>query len=354
MNCIFCLLFLSLDKISDNSIDNDEVEPPGTYSNMDDRRVKSKMSVAILKNTSSLRPWLWWWRYDLSEFWKYFLSHLEVCPTTTTTSTSSTTATTTTTSSKCLKDMCVFWFMRFYFRTMFRSYVQHDWLCMSTVTTVPQWWHLSRQSHESTRLPLLLFASCAWFRLSTRSSTLPIICLLAQWYHWLPFASLNLFLFSSPIGTCQSPDDISSICTCDVKSWTGAHCEEKVDYCKALRCLNGGVCRPLLGGARCECVSDSYSGEMCEIVSKRLTIRKMVSKSLAYVAIIAMCSVMLFVIVMDVLKYCFGIDPVEEVREEMRQEKARKQGRKRVVIHYKYVHDPSNVWLRVISIGFLL
>lgn len=47
----------------------------------------------------------------------------------------------------------------------------------------------------------------------------------------------------------------------------------------------------------------------------------MVSKSFAYIGIVAMVSVVIFIVVMDILKYCFGIDPVREERERLRRER---------------------------------
>lgn len=51
----------------------------------------------------------------------------------------------------------------------------------------------------------------------------------------------------------------------------------------------------------------------------------MVSKSFAYVAIFMIISTAMFIVIMDVLKYCFGIDPVEEERERIRNEKLGKK-----------------------------
>ena len=69
-------------------------------------------------------------------------------------------------------------------------------------------------------------------------------------------------------------------------------------------------------------------------------IYKMVSKSFAYVAIIAIASVAAFVVIMDILKYCFGIDPVEEERKRMREEKRAKK-RQPVIERFVYVNSPA-------------
>ncbi len=93
--------------------------------------------------------------------------------------------------------------------------------------------------------------------------------------------------------------------------------EIKFDFCFNATCQNNGVCRPLLLNYRCECLGDSYSDRHCEITATKIIIYKIVSKSFAYVAIIAIVSVAMFIVIMDILKYCFGIDPVDEERERM-------------------------------------
>jgi hypothetical protein len=98
-------------------------------------------------------------------------------------------------------------------------------------------------------------------------------------------------------------------------------CEIKFGFCFNVPCQNNGVCRPLLLNYRCECLGDSYSDRHCEITATKIIIYKIVSKSFAYVAIIAIVSVAMFIVIMDILKYCFGIDPVDEERERMRRKK---------------------------------
>jgi hypothetical protein len=95
----------------------------------------------------------------------------------------------------------------------------------------------------------------------------------------------------------------------------------------------------LLLNYSCECLGDSYSGRHCEITATRIIIYKTVSKSFAYVAIIALVSVAMFVIIMDILKYCFGIDPVHEEREKIRRAKRAKK-RKPVIQRFVYVNAP--------------
>ena len=97
----------------------------------------------------------------------------------------------------------------------------------------------------------------------------------------------------------------------------------------------------MVGNYTCHCLSGSYSGRHCEVAATRVIILKIVSKSFAYIAIIAMAVVAMFVIVMDILKYCFGIDPVEEERERIRREKRPKK-RKPVIQRFTYVNALPN------------
>ena len=113
-----------------------------------------------------------------------------------------------------------------------------------------------------------------------------------------------------------------------------------INFCYNVTCQNRGVCRPSLLNYTCECLGDSYFGQHCQFTATKIVILQMVSKSFAYVAIIAMVVVAMFIVIMDILKYCFGIDPVEEERERMRREKREKK-RKPVVERFVYVNEPS-------------
>ena len=121
----------------------------------------------------------------------------------------------------------------------------------------------------------------------------------------------------------------------------GTHCETKINYCDNVRCQNNGVCRPLVRGYKCECLGDSFSGQHCEIVATRIKIYQIASKSFAYIAIIALLSVAMFIVIMDILKYCFGIGPVREERERLRQRRNQQiKKRKPVIQRFVYVNAP--------------
>jgi hypothetical protein len=141
------------------------------------------------------------------------------------------------------------------------------------------------------------------------------------------------------VGTCNETSNTTFNCSCEL-GWDGKRCEIMVNHCENATCENNGVCRPLFRNYSCLCVGDSYSGQYCEIIATRIKIYKIVSKSFAYVAIIAMISVVMFIIIMDILKYCFGIDPTHGDLERIRREKRAKK-RKPVIQRFIYVNPPA-------------
>ena len=132
-------------------------------------------------------------------------------------------------------------------------------------------------------------------------------------------------------------NDTNYRCVCK-RERTGIHCEVLVHYCRDGLCLNKGICRPLPHGYKCECLSSDFWGEHCEHVATRIKIRKYIARGFAFIAIIALASVAGFVIVMDVLKYFFGIDPIRHERDQIRRgrallERQNRKERKRQKIH---------------------
>ncbi len=131
-------------------------------------------------------------------------------------------------------------------------------------------------------------------------------------------------------------------CVCKF-GWTSIYCETKINYCDNVTCLNNGVCRPLLGDYKCECLGDSFSGSHCEITATYVVVRQIVSKSFAYIAILAGSSVITFIVIMDILKYCFGIDPAGDELQRIRRKKRAKKTKHSIVIRYTYLHAPPAV-----------
>ena len=122
------------------------------------------------------------------------------------------------------------------------------------------------------------------------------------------------------------------ICQC-APGWQDVHCQTKINYCNEGTCLNNGVCQSILLNYTCHCLTESYSGRHCEQTANRIVILQRVSKSFAYIAIISMTGVALFVITMDVLKYFFYIDPVGSVRAKHRSRKRPMRKRKHTHTH---------------------
>ncbi len=92
----------------------------------------------------------------------------------------------------------------------------------------------------------------------------------------------------------------------------------------------------------------SYSGAHCEYFATGIIIRQYVSKTFGYVAIIALSTVAGFVIIMDILKYGFGIDPVQKERELIRRKHALLE-RENCIIQKRsdviwYVYKSSSNW----------
>jgi hypothetical protein len=117
-----------------------------------------------------------------------------------------------------------------------------------------------------------------------------------------------------------------------------------VNYCKGVTCKNNGVCRPLLLNYTCQCLGKSFSGRHCEFISTSLFIRRTVSRSCGYVAIIFLVGAVAFFVIMDILKYCFGIDPAKHELEKIRRTNALKRvklKRRPIAQRFIYVHTPT-------------
>ena len=90
-----------------------------------------------------------------------------------------------------------------------------------------------------------------------------------------------------------------------------------------------------------------YSGTHCEHIATALVIRQYTCTSFAAIAIATMCTAVIFVITLDVLKYVFHIDVAKQERDRA-QNKRLLEKRKptmakapRVAIRYIYVNKPT-------------
>ena len=118
-------------------------------------------------------------------------------------------------------------------------------------------------------------------------------------------------------------------CNC-IKGYNGAHCESLENMCKNITCENRGTCFQSFLNWTCECLSASmFHGRYCEHKSTALVVQQILSKSFASIAISAIVILFSFVIIMDILKYGFGIDPVDRERRLMRLEHEKEQLKKK-------------------------
>lgn len=154
------------------------------------------------------------------------------------------------------------------------------------------------------------------------------------------------------IGSCNEASDALPHCVCP-PGWNGDHCQSMEHDCDEKKCQNNGVCRPSLYNYTCECLGDSYYGRHCEFTTTRILINQIVAKSFVYVAIIALTIVAVFIVTMDILKYCFGIDVTrKELRQYRREKRVIKRQRRRPVIQkFVYVNASSQFSKRTLKTG---
>ncbi|CAF0842565.1 unnamed protein product [Adineta steineri] len=139
-------------------------------------------------------------------------------------------------------------------------------------------------------------------------------------------------------GICNQTSNTTFYCLCR-EGWYGIHCEAKTEYCKNITCLNGGICRSSLLNYTCECLGESFSGRYCEMISTKTSAHRIVSKSFAFIVIVVSIITFMFVIVLDILKYCFNVDPMRKELQKLKQKKKKKKCP--VIVKYVYVNAPS-------------
>ena len=151
--------------------------------------------------------------------------------------------------------------------------------------------------------------------------------------------TLSLAMIS---GVCNETSVSTFVCACP-EHWHGEQCETPVNYCLNVTCENRGVCRSLPSDYKCECLEKSYSGRYCEVISSELQFYQAASKSFAFVAICVMIIAVLFIIMMDVLKYVFGIDPVREDRERRQRRILARRRHTPIILRFIYVHAAEKI-----------
>ena len=111
-----------------------------------------------------------------------------------------------------------------------------------------------------------------------------------------------------------------------MNGYSGMSCELVTDMCGNITCENSGICVSAYLLWSCRCIDSSlYSGTYCQDKSSALTTKEALSKSLGIVAIIAICCVVGFILLMDILKYVFKIDPVDRERHRLKMEKEKEK-----------------------------
>ena len=146
--------------------------------------------------------------------------------------------------------------------------------------------------------------------------------------------------------TVNDSNGLNFQCLC-TDGYNGVYCELKINLCDAVTCDNRGFCQMVDMEWKCLCLDDSlYYGDHCEHKTSRLKLREILSKSFASVAIGAIVTTCSFVIIMDVLKYAFHIDPVEIERDTYRRRRERHRRARRplkdmgpkIALRFQYVN----------------
>ncbi len=141
---------------------------------------------------------------------------------------------------------------------------------------------------------------------------------------------------STSVGNNQS----SFYCECE-EGFTGIHCELIVNLCVNITCANSGICQSNGLAWKCLCINPSFYGNFCEYQTSSLQVKKALTKSFASVAISVLVLTCSFVVIMDILKYVFRVDPVKTERERLHKHKqahrAAKAAASKVALRFQYV-----------------
>ena len=120
------------------------------------------------------------------------------------------------------------------------------------------------------------------------------------WHNGILASSFKLasfsFSLSIALGICHQTSNTTFMCSCP-SGWTGAHCEASINYCQNVTCESKGVCRSSFLNYTCECLTSDFSGRHCEITGRRTRTYQILSTGFAVVAIAAMVTVVVFVLV---------------------------------------------------------
>jgi hypothetical protein len=155
----------------------------------------------------------------------------------------------------------------------------------------------------------------------------------------LPFIIFDLLFFvSRNNGTCiavnstvASNNGSDFKCDC-VEGYHGIYCQLDIDLCDNITCENGGMCQTIDFMWKCTCLDSAYYyGVYCQLKTNKLVVLQVLSKSFASIAIATIITTCSFIVVMDILKYIFHIDPVRYERDSYRKRiEDRKRARKSI------------------------
>ena len=156
-------------------------------------------------------------------------------------------------------------------------------------------------------------------------------------FHFFCFFPRNNGTCIEVNSTLSSSDGMKFFCECS-EGFNGVNCQLQIDLCGNITCQNNGFCRTVDMVWTCICLNPSlYFGQYCEHQTSALTVKKALSKSFASVAITAIVLTCSFVVVMDILKYVFHINPakVEKVDEEPKKPPVSKVPK--IAIRFQYI-----------------
>ncbi|CAF1227208.1 unnamed protein product [Adineta steineri] len=146
-------------------------------------------------------------------------------------------------------------------------------------------------------------------------------------------------------GTSSSTNGSTFTCECS-EGYDGVHCELKVNLCGNITCQNKGMCETYDMHWKCVCLDPTlYYGDYCQFKTSKLEVKEILSKSFASIAIASLIVTCGFILVMDILKYFFHIDPVEHERETYRKRrdqrrrarKPPKDGDMKLALRFQYI-----------------
>ena len=139
---------------------------------------------------------------------------------------------------------------------------------------------------------------------------------------------------------CIEIDLTTFRCDCE-PGYEGVHCESLINYCLDVTCQNNGQCRSILLNFTCECTTNDFTGRYCEIKSSSLASKQTINRGLGYIAILALAFVAITIVLMDVMKYVFNIDPAQKERKQIadrRRQQRSAKSKPRLVQRFVYVN----------------